>query len=304
MRFHVALPGCMNVPAVTQPWEPSMVGADVIATAKVVDQLGFDGVMVPEHFLTATSHLELSGNHYFDASTAQGVLVGATERVTVSSMLTILPLHHPIELAKAIATLDWLSGGRAAVTFGVGWQLEEFDAFGVDFHTRGRLADESLQAMFELWHSDDPAFHGEFFSFDGIKFGPKPIQSPHPKITLGGDAPAVLRRAARFADAWAPWLTPMEQIPGCMDQIRSSPEFDGREFGLFYSMAVLNVGEEHVIKSEHQATRDLHREVEQCGVLREMGVTDTWIAPPALRDLNEYVDHLHWVAEEVIPQVG
>ncbi len=278
-----------------------MTGADVIAVAKEVDRLRFDGVVVPEHFLTATPHVELTGNHYFDASTAQGVIAGATEHITVSSMLTILPLHHPVEMAKAIATLDWLSGGRAAVTFGVGWQEEEFKAFGVDFHRRGRMADEYLAAMFELWHSDEPTFDGEFVSFEGVAFGPKPIQRPHPPITLGGDAPAVLRRAARFADGWAPWLTPLEDIPDRLDEIKSSPEFDGRPFSLFYSMAVQNVGEEHVIKAEHVSSRDPQKEIDECGQLVEIGVTDTWISPPPLRDLAEYIDHLNWVADEIVP---
>ena len=78
MRFHVALPGCMNVPAITQPWEPALTGGDVLAVAREVDRLGFDGVFVPEHFLTATGHVELTGNHYFDASTAQAAIASTT----------------------------------------------------------------------------------------------------------------------------------------------------------------------------------------------------------------------------------
>jgi hypothetical protein len=100
MRSLVELHGCMNVPAITQPWEWSITGPDVVPVAVEVDQLGFNGICVPEHFLRATQHVELSGNHCLDDSTAKGVIPGATTKVTMSSMLTILPLHHPIEMAK------------------------------------------------------------------------------------------------------------------------------------------------------------------------------------------------------------
>ena len=99
-------------------------------------------VFLPEHFFTPTSHVEFSGNHYFDATTAQAFVAGATSTITLGSMVTILPLHNPIVAAKQIATLDWLSGGRAQVTVGVGWLKDEFDAIGVPFNKRGRMTDE------------------------------------------------------------------------------------------------------------------------------------------------------------------
>ncbi|NDJ87918.1 MULTISPECIES: TIGR03619 family F420-dependent LLM class oxidoreductase [Mycolicibacter] len=305
MRFTVYLPNCMNVAAITQPWEHSLTGQDIARVAQTAEQLGYSMVFLPEHFLTPTTHLELSGNHYFDATTAQAFIAGATSRITIGSMVTILPLHNPVVAAKAIATLDWFSGGRAQVTVGVGWLKEEYDAVGVPFTKRGRLADECLAAMFELWHSATPSFDGEFVKFSDIAFGPKPISNPHPVLWMGGDADAVLRRAARFGDGWAPWLTKPAELPAKMDYLRSQPGFDDRPFSVFYSLAMLSVGQEHAVVNDPHAQfgQSAQQVIDSCGRLAEAGVTDTWVNPPPLNDVNAYLDHMQWVAEEVIPKV-
>lgn len=305
MRFAVYLPNCMHVAAITQPWERSLTGQDIALTARTAERLGYSMVFLPEHYLTPTSHVELSGDHYFDATTAQAFIAGATSSIIIGSMVTILPLHNPVIAAKTIATLDWLSGGRAQVTVGVGWLKEEFDTIGVPFSKRGRITDEALAAMFELWHSDTPSFDGEFVKFDDIAFGPKPIRKPHPVIWMGGDADAVLRRAARFADGWAPWLTKPDELPAKMDYLRSQPGLDGRPFSLFYSLAMLSIGEEHAIVDDtnSQFGQSAQQVIDNCSMLAERGVTDTWVNPPPLDDFNAYLDHMQWVAEEVIPKV-
>src|SRR5215217_5614775 len=154
------------------------------------------------------NHVDTSGSHFIDATTTQAVIAGATTRIKVGSMLTLLPLHNPVVMAKAICTLDWLSGGRAAMTVGLGWQEDEYRALGVPWSERGSRMDDYLGAMLELWHSDSPRFDGEHISFADIVFEPKPVQRPHPPLWVGGDVDASLRRAARFGDGWAPWLTP------------------------------------------------------------------------------------------------
>jgi probable F420-dependent oxidoreductase len=303
MRFLVNLPNCMHVPAVTQPWEHDLSGVDIARVAREADELGFWGVTLPEHFFTPTAHLELSGDHYFHATTAQGFVAGATSTIRVGSLVSILPLHHPLVTAKAMATLDWLSGGRAFFTFGVGWLKEEFDALRVPFERRGRLADEYLAAILELLHNDRPSFKGETVEFDDIAFGPLPIQRPHPPMWLGGDADAVVRRAARFADGWAPWLTPPDALPAKLDLLRSQPEWDDRPFDVFYSLAALNIGAEHAITDDPDAIAKTEAQevIDSCGRLAEQGVTHTWVAPPAVGGLEAYLDHVRWVAAEIVP---
>lgn len=306
MRFTVYLPNTMHVSAVTQPWEHALTGSDIAQVARTAEELGYSQVFLPEHFLTPTAHVELSGDHYFDATTAQAFIAGATSTISVGSMVTILPLHNPVIAAKSISTLDWLSGGRAQVTVGVGWLKDEFDMIGVPFNKRGRITDECLAAMYELWASDNPSFDGEFVKFDNVAFGPKPIRKPRPVIWMGGDADAVLRRAARFGDGWAPWLTKPAELPAKMDYLRSQPGFDDRPFSLSYSLAVLSIGQEHAIVDDAGAQygQSAQQVIDNCGMLADLGVTDTWVNPPPLSDFSAYLDHMHWVAEEIIPKVG
>ena len=306
MKFGAYLPNCAHIAAITQPWECDVSGRDIARVAQVAEDLGYWAVLVPEHFLIPRAHLELSGDHYFHGATAQGFLAGATSRIIIGSLVTLLPLHHPVIAAKAVATLDWLSGGRALTGIGIGWSKEEFDALGAPFAKRGRMTDEYLAAMLELWHSDSPSFHGEFVSFDDVAFGPKPIQKPHPPIWIGGDADAALRRAARFADGWSPWLTPPDQLPARMEFLRSQPGFDDRPFDLAYSTMALSIGAGHTVTNDPTAQfgHSAQQVIDTCGTLAALGVTVTSVTPPPLTDFEAYLDHLRWVAEEVIPKVG
>ncbi|CAM3129384.1 TIGR03619 family F420-dependent LLM class oxidoreductase [Mycobacterium colombiense] len=307
MKFHVMLPGCVDTPAVTQPWESQLTGADVLRIAQAADECGFESVFIPEHFVVNTAHTETTGRHFLDSTTAQAVIAGATKRIKVGSMVTLVPLRNPIILAKSLCTLDWLTGGRAAMTVGLGWQRDEYDALGVPWEERGARTDDYLAAMFELWHSDFPQFDGKYTSFSDIVFEPKPVSKPHPTIWIGGDATPALRRAARFGDGWAPWLTPPDQIPEKIDRIRSSPEFNDRPFSVFYSLMSLLIGlgesghENRAINGFDAAT-DAQRVVDSCERLAELGVTDTWVPPPRVDGVGEYIDHLRWVADEVATQ--
>lgn len=161
MKLVFNLPHMLRLKAMSQPWEASVTGADQTRMAKCADKWGYDMIAVPEHFVIPGDHVELSGPHYLQSTVAQAYLAGATERIQLNSCVTVLPLQHPIVLAKALATADWMSSGRMMVTFGVGWLEREFELLGVPFHERGRIADEYLAAIVELWTSDYPRFEGE-----------------------------------------------------------------------------------------------------------------------------------------------
>ncbi len=169
-----------------QPWEAEVTGADQTRMAKRADELGYDMIAVPEHFAIPREHVELSGPHYLQSTAAQAYLAGATSRIRLNSCITVLPLQHPLVLAKSLATADWMSSGRMMVTFGVGWLQQEFELLGVPFHERGRIADEYLAAIIELWTSETPRFEGRYVAFDDIAFEPKPIQKPHLPVWIGG----------------------------------------------------------------------------------------------------------------------
>lgn len=305
MKLVFSLPHMLRLKAMMQPWEAAVTGADQTRMAKRADELGYDMIAVPEHIVIPAEHVELSGPHYFQSTAAQAYLAGATERIMLNSCVTVLPLHQPIVLAKALATADWLSGGRMMVTFGVGWLQREFDVLGVPFGERGRIADEYLAAIIELWTSEAPRFAGRYVSFDEVAFEPKPVQRPHLPVWIGGDADAALRRAAKFASGWWSFLTPPEKIGERVDFIKSQPEYDGRAFDVVHGMATTRVGEGHVRRDDPNARSGMSGQqiIDRLSWLGEQGVTVSAVPLPAVRGVDEYLDYAQWVMEEIKPNV-
>lgn len=305
MKLVFNLPHMLRLKAMMQPWEADVTGADQTRMAKCADEWGYDMIAVPEHFVIPTEHVELSGPHYFQSTAAQAYLAGATNRIMLNSCVTVLPLHQPIVLAKALATADWLSGGRMMVTFGVGWLQGEFDALGVPFAERGRIADEYLAAIIELWTSESPRFEGRYVSFDEVAFEPKPVRKPHLPVWIGGDADAALRRAAKYASGWWSFLTPPEQIAQRVDFIKSQPEYDGRTFEVVHGMATTRVGEGHVARNDPNARSGMSGQqiIDRLSWLAEQGVTVSAVPLPSVREVDEYLDYAQWVIEEIKPKV-
>src|SRR5258708_38690287 len=128
MKLAFGLPHTVELPAITADWEFGVTGPQQAAMATRADELGYDMIAVPEHFVVPHSHLELSGPHYLHSTVAQAFIAGAAPRIRVNSCVTILPLHHPVVLAKALSTADWMSGGRITPTFALRWAPEHFDA--------------------------------------------------------------------------------------------------------------------------------------------------------------------------------
>lgn len=296
----------LRLKAMTQPWEHAVTGADQTRMARCADEWGFDMIAVPEHFIIPNEHLELSGPHYLQSTIAQAYLAGATSRIMLNSCITVLPLQHPIVLAKNLATADWMSSGRMMVTFGVGWLKGEFDLLGVPFHERGRIADEYLAAIKELWTSDTPRFDGKYVSFDDVAFEPKPVQKPHLPIWIGGDADAALRRAAKFASGWWSFLTPPEQIADRLDFIKSQPEYDGRPFDVVHGLGTTRVGEGHAVQDDPHGRPGMSASeiVDRLSWLGEQGVTVSSVPIPQVRGVDEYLDYSQWVIEEIKPKVA
>jgi probable F420-dependent oxidoreductase len=115
-----------------------------------------------------------------------------------------MPYLHPMVLAKELATLDQLSGGRLVIGVGVGSLPEENAALGVPYDSRGAYCNEFIEVLRKLWVEESATFTGEFFSFSDLISSPKPLQKPHPPIVVGGNRPPALRRAARLGDGWHP----------------------------------------------------------------------------------------------------
>jgi probable F420-dependent oxidoreductase len=306
MKINIVVPNSMHVAAMTQPWEYQLSGPDVLQCVAAADRFGYHKCMLGEHFVIPQHHLELSGDHYMHTTVALGCIAGQTKNIRLSTSINLLPLQNPMVQAKAWSTLDWLSGGRIEPMFGVGWLKEEFDLLGVPFESRGKMSDEYLAAMIELWTSEKPEFEGEFVNFKDIGFAPKPVQK-HVPIWMGGDAKPALRRIARFADGWSPHLTRPEQFAECIDYIKSQPDYNGRDIEIFYALAMLNIGEDHAVVDDERAfgSRNKQKLIDQISGLKAVGVTET--NPPVpqdIKNMDDYIDWLQWFAEEVTPEVS
>jgi probable F420-dependent oxidoreductase len=179
----------------------------------VAEQLGFESVWLPEHlvFTRAMSRSPHPGDErppvppdtpIYDAFAYLAYLAARTERVRLGTHVFNVGLRHPFTVARGVQTVDLLSKGRFEFGIGASWLEEEWNATQLDFATRGRRVDEVLEVCKRLWTEETVTHHGEFFSFDGVVFEPKPAQRPRPPILVGGESKAALRRAARLGDGW------------------------------------------------------------------------------------------------------
>ena len=185
--------------------------------ARTGEELGYDALFTGDHILVprniASPYPYTEGGEFpgspsgesMEQLTLLAFLAGQTSRIRLVTSVIIVPHRNPLVAAKALATLDVLSGGRLVVGVGVGWMREEFEALNLPpFEERGAVTDEYIRAFKELWTSDDPHFEGKYVSFDNISFLPKPVQKPHPPIWVGGESRPALRRTAELADGWYP----------------------------------------------------------------------------------------------------
>jgi probable F420-dependent oxidoreductase len=174
--------------------------------AVAAEQLGFESLWVGEHPVLIDPHVApsplQSHSELLDPIPVLAYAAACTERIRLGTGIVILPLRNPVTLAKELATIDVLSRGRLIVGIGVGYVPGEYEAMGVAFNTRGRRADEYIDALRALWSHEQPSFHGEFASFDGIQCRPQPLQRPGPPIHASGMSTAARRRAVERAEGW------------------------------------------------------------------------------------------------------
>ena len=181
--------------------------------ADAAEALGYESIWLPEH-LVLPVHMSRSprdGEDHppipptapvFDAFSYLAFLAARCPNVRLGTHVYNLGLRHPFTVARAVQTLDIVSGGRFEFGIGASWLEEEWVAAGLDFRTRGRRVDETLAICKRLWTEPEVAHDGEFFSFEAVAFEPKPVQKPWPPILVGGESQAALRRAALAADGW------------------------------------------------------------------------------------------------------
>lgn len=186
----------------------------LIAAAQKAEELGFESLWRPDHLAlpveiaptypySADGAAPLDPNWAIvDTLTVLGFVAAVTEKIMLGTNVFILPLRHPVQTARTVLGIDFLSRGRMLFGVGAGWLEEEFRIAGQDFHTRGARMDESIEILRALWTQETITYAGKHYQLGPLHFEPKPYAKPHPPIIIGGESEAALRRAGRLGDGW------------------------------------------------------------------------------------------------------
>jgi probable F420-dependent oxidoreductase len=197
MRFNLMFP--MRAVKHYETWRG---GGDLASVARIAEEAGFDGFSMSEHPYPAQSWLDNGGHHAFDPFVSLSFAAAATQRIKLITYLLVAGYRNPYLAAKAVASLDLLSGGRMVVGMGAGYLAPEFDVLGADFAARGRTLEAAIPAMRAAWAGVD---HPERpFPSVGHIMLPAPAQEDGPPIWIGGNSAAARRRAVALADGWMP----------------------------------------------------------------------------------------------------
>lgn len=273
---------------------PTASPENLIKVAQHAEDLGYDSAWVLERLLwpinpqepypaSPDGSLPETYQSVLDPIETLTFVAAHTRKLQLGTSVLVLPYHTPIQLARRIATLDVLSGGRALVGVGVGWSRDEFEAVGTPFERRGARCDEFLQVMIDVWTKEPVKFDGEFYHIPESKVGPKPVQKPYPPIYIAGFGQFTFDRAAKFGNGWNPAGIPsFEWLEEMIGQFRQTATRAGRT-----DMEVVLRSFTMVFKDSPGPQRGpmmgtLDEVREDTKRLRDLGVTHLIQSPPAI----------------------
>jgi len=182
--------------------------AAITEMARAAEDAGFDACWVTEHPFPSDAWLATGGHHSLDPFVALTAAAAATTRLRLHTNVLVLPYRNPFLTAKAVASLDVVSGGRVILGVAPGYLEGEYAALGADFAERNAATDEALVAIGQAWLGESTSFEGRGFRADANTMLPRPVQRPHPPIWVGGNSRAAIRRAATHAQGWSPFPIP------------------------------------------------------------------------------------------------
>src|SRR5579859_4171792 len=227
MRMRIGL----SIADFTAPGGPACLGQQLSQVAVAADQLGFDALSVMDHFF----QIRMIGppeREMLEGYTTLAFIAGQTRRLTLGTIVTGVHYRHPGLLAKIVTTLDVLSGGRAWLGIGAGWNEQESRGLGVPFPPlaeRFERLDETLQIVLQMWRGDERPFRGQHYDLERPLNSPQSLSRPHPRIVIGGGGEQkTLRLVARYADACN--LFPSPDLAHKLDVLRAHCETEGRDY--------------------------------------------------------------------------
>jgi probable F420-dependent oxidoreductase len=241
---------------------PADYGINMAELAKALEDRGFDSLFVPEHtHIPASRKSPFPGggelpkrySHTHDPFVALAFAAAATKKLKLGTGILLVPQHEPIVTAKAIASLDQLSGGRFIFGIGGGWNVEEMENHGAKYQTRFKQMREHVLAMKELWTKEEASFDGEFVKFDRVWSWPKPAQQPHPPIILGGETDHTLRRVIEYCDGWFPRPRGGFDVVKGVAHLRQMAEKAGRDPSTITTIVFGSANDAKVLESYDKA---------------------------------------------------
>lgn len=248
-------------------------------SARRAEEAGLDTLWVPDHIAIPPDDTEGSGGRYLDPLTSLAWLAAATERIRIGTAVLILPYRPPLPTAKAVATVQELSGGRLELGVGVGWMNAEFRAVGVERRRRGRVTDETLTFLRDAFDAEDDVTMSNGQPF---VFRPRPAR---PRIWVGGAPPHALDRAARLGDGWMP----MNDDPATLE--RAAMELRAR-------FADAGRGVPEIAVGGALGRRSAQEDVERLDELAALGVTE-YIHGARYHDLDGFLRSFNPLMERI-----
>lgn len=288
----------------------------MLAVAEAAEGMDYSALWTADHLVlpieSATTYpyfrqakIRLEPTHPFlEPLIALAGVATRTRRIGLGISVYLAALRHPLVVAKQIASLDQLSGGRVLLGVGAGWIPEEYETLGIPFGERGRVLDEHIQAMRTLWRDEQPRYAGQHYRFDNIGFEPKPVRRDVP-IWVGGNSPAARRRAARLGDGWHVIDVPMRELGAGIAELARECRAAGRrpEEVPTSIRSQISLTTAHVPESERmvpltgpvdEVLRDLRR-------YRELGVAHVALWPAGrFERADAYIAAIERLAREIV----
>jgi probable F420-dependent oxidoreductase len=267
---------------------------DLLRIAQTAEMVGFESLWLGEHVVLPdppTPDSTWDPRHpIFDPIIALSYVAACTHRIRLGTGIIILPQRQPLVLAKELATLDVLSGGRLLFGIGVGYLASEFAALGVPMAARGARTDDYFAAMRAIWEGSDDSYHGSFVQFTGVKARPLPHQRPYPPMVVGGYSPQAFRRAVRHAHGWYGFglnLGETAQALAQLADIASSAVRPARLGKLEISVTPIEPFDEQLVQQ-----------------YQELGVDRLILEPPSLTDVETIMQWVRSIGESVLGGAG
>ena len=236
-RYGMQLPVQTLTRTLADPWEDTATVADLVAIAQKAEATGHDFVGVCDHIaIPDNDYAANMTTTWYDTVATLSYLAAHTTTVNLLSVVWIAAYRHPLQTAKSFGTLDHLSGGRVIMGVGAGHVEAEFDALGIDYSKRGKILNESIDAIRGAFESKYVSFDGDFYSYDKVGMTPGPVSGSFP-IWIGGSGRAAWKRTGRLGDGYIPMGAPVDTYPEIVDTIMTAATDAGRsdtEFAVGY----------------------------------------------------------------------